>query len=890
LKKLIVSLFIIFSFANLVAAYNIGYNILEEQEFFNKSVDPGTGENVWTNNLNWQGFFDTYGSYDANSNFFVRRILLPNLPAQPNYKKDAFFQRDMSNRLMPANVYITTLPSDPKTIYDGNNSIVSSGVYEVGFSVKCNDLVADTLLSKYGLTVAVSWYDASENYLGNSIGNANITTPTLSGTGAGVLSTNKNWGQYRTKVKAPVGAKYFTYSIYADRGVYADFAELEEPFFIYADTPALSLNVVADGGVFFSVFNQTFLKTENTLVPTLQKPMKLIVTINFDSKEIPTNYSSLSTDANLNQYLAWNVYNPRNPEKTYNSLISTPVVNLNYNTKEASITYLLSNWSDLPNGMYVVDFYFRDKADTSKIFSKASTYFYVGNGDRYLGYTYGPVGKNSDGTINQDKNYQFILNGESTFLLGLVDRGVNYGWKKWDSFSNLPIGINPTPITVNGVIYNKYDVDSLGISKTLTYPATDDYKDYLNTIGAATTLTFSYATLKQLGLNLIYPTQIYRLRISNQKSPFATLGYLGYYILYPLQDMYDETLNRDVQNNYYLDKNTVPGINVVGSENIFRKAVGTFKGEKSILGWVTSEELNSADLSVVIDRKNQIEQIDASRPVTVGVDPKDFSDVYNGDNIINYDINKTGDLINILVKPESETWSPEELTNLLYNTDVYIKPFEKLNKACLVNFKLAKKYVAGNKVSLSVGEMITILNNFKQYKYVAGVMFDSASDMTVYNPDLLGDTPNFDYNKFRVFMSEKDNNNYAIPISSLPSGDYNPMQYLKVRVGAAGVDYNALDFFASQEITYKKYDINGDGNNDYEYYMYFNNRTGGNLDLRFSISDPAFSDYTLKITRLSGAYFQNSATYNLSSKTSVYYTGTISNSDVSKYKVEFIKK
>lgn len=807
MKKIALMILILLCMAGVLYAQAVQNNVLWNEPFISATAVPG-GTN-YSYNTHWKGFTD--GSDTGDITFFRKITPVLNAPSVA----ETCFKRDYEHRKGIASVSISTLTmgADPLVL-----ELYKPGYeYEVGFSMLCDNLYFDQHLCQYGLTVRMEWFDAARNLIKTDIERANLDTGIIAKTGVANATTKNQWLRYRNKVSAPVNAKYFTYSIIADSGVYTDFGDkvyLDDPVMIKCDskfyTVALDNFHVGDLGA-HNIYNNVILSN--------------VESINFKALINKAKLTELSEQFNVeNIKIKAKVYAPTAPDVVFN--IPVTESERNFTAAQPYIKFNV-NTSSLSRLKYVFETEMTYNAPGAKsvVIGREKTYFTVGNENNYLGYGYEP-GVNKAGKALK-------VDSVATFFIGLVDRGVNFGSTSLDSEGKLK-GFNKAPGTDYGadLIGNNYEF--VKVNPTTGYPAYVDVADYLNLVAVNSEAKgyFSYSEFNKFGLNAVYPAYLARLPLISKNFNFvsalkAICDYSDTNIIMPLAEFTDKKFTRELQYKMNYER-ALFGYSPQGAGNAFTSMVKAAAGLNGVVAYMTGENISLFDTAELKDKKAQILRMDNTKPVavTIDLDSIEFDSATN-EFIFPEDVNKFANILFINVKPRGVCWADgefeakaEKIQKLLFGNSAR----EIIsNYSVFLNVSFAKKENGSTPEVQKISDLVNIYRVSKNYVNMGGIFFDNVGSMTVDPEDGTGE-PDFHYNLFRLFLSEKDTENYSAP------SDYTDETTLNYIYDNIRVNTHSLDR-VFPEIHVKKV-----GEDLYDCYFYCNNTesTAKNLDFTAS--------------------------------------------------------
>ncbi len=830
--KKILFILIILIVTGVVASADSRVNLLENEPFIVPNGD------TFNFNNNWAGFTDTTTELSYTNNM-VRELIYDT--DQGVYNARTYFVKTKeAGGNNSKDVFITTRPS---ILNHFNATIVPGQKYEVGFSLKGNNILFDPNLNKYGVCAYIEWFGESDNYLGKSIKAANVDATLVNGSGESVYT---DWTKYKSTFIAPQDAVYFTFHIYFDGGVYtstySDKVFFATPFMYVADTDPMTF-VLTPNDRNYSVFNNTFLKNIADYVPGQDLTFTIFTYINWDVNTIPSEFSSYRSDF-PDSCVSARVFSPRTPNTNEDCIgycFGTQ------NGKGRSIYYIPINYGNLENGKYIAEVTLHKKNDPSVVISKKQVAFYITD-QGYKGSAYGPVGTNELGNLDPETKY-WLRNakGVSTFLLGLVDKGVNYGYIYEDGQG--PYGINEPTGTVRGK-------DDIGGNRDLNL-SPPFYQimaqDYLNPItkGANDTQYFSYTDFAPLGINAVFPEFLARVPSFYERGMLNAINELytkaGISVFFPLQEFSRNEYNRDLQLRMSLQYPAFKS-DMFGAGNAYTQMAKSLKGSaNNILGYVLDDNLSIGDNEETIDKDLQMDAIDTERATAVFVD-------FNNINFVELfrppytDVQKCADVMFVKMQPKNQYWTEAEL-NDLKDRDNFLSRTLVYEKALIPVISIEKKSVGGGQVPLSVRDLIEIYRTYHvRDSRIAGLFFDDVAAMTVANPSAnIG--PKLHYDIFRLFLYEKDRQDYLnTPIADVDPSNYNPIQY--VSIGAL----SCADYF--NEVNVAISDVNGDGIEDYTYYFYksFDSQTELKAKASVGVTDYYTVDWSVSMNNFQTEY------------------------------------
>lgn len=804
--KLRLSLIILLVFLSL----NIlcAQNLLANYNFINKTIDAY--EEIHYSFCNyWHGYTD-YTAYASDpSKHFVREIV--------GADSNVYFQRNYQGRTNEDFVYITNMASLGSGISFIPVDIYEEQIYEIGFSLQTNNIYFDPTLCDYGFSVKVEWYDSTSKLISTSREKANLDTALIAKTGVASATTGNNWKQYRNRVLSPKGAKYFKYYIVAGKGVYLDTADkvyIDYPVFQVVDKEPLKVNIVNKNSNY--VYNNVFLKNGGS--------NNFSVNLKLNTADLPAVVGG--TLPPLAYYI--DIYNPANPAITYysaNSFDANPVFDCNASSFEA--------------GKYIVRCKVVNKNNPNMIFKTVYNTFYVEDV------------KNYSGLVKKESNL-LDIDGTKTFLIGLVDRGVNYGSMYFDVNGN-PKGMsNPAGTTYGAdTVGSNYGLveESVDTNKDL-FPANANDRDYLNYSSIISDNNFNYKDFTLLGLNAIYPAYLMRIPLIYKDYDFisglnaVTNQYNYLNVFFPLGEFNRQSYSRDLQFKMKMESGLYDS-NIFGSDNAFTNVAKTVAGFNNVVSYVIGDNTNLADLDEVKNKKDQMYKFDSTKPCAVTVDYNTLKSV-SGDLPINlkYGINQFTNALVLNIAPKEKYWTDDELNQIKQDwlNGAFLNTYLKYDKSYLVfiNFSLCKKQIKEGDLirytSLTPHDLIDMFQKLRPY--VSGIFFDNVGSMTACNPDDPYSFPDYHYNLFRLFLKEKDSNHFIINDNQEIEEAYsnNPASMVSLKVGSTLS--NLKDYFKELYSSFHK----GSGDEDknlINYYFYYNNILKGSSNkqtIKFSVS------------------------------------------------------
>lgn len=807
MKKIALMILILLCMAGVLYAQEVQNNVLWNEPFISATAVPG-GTN-YSYNTHWKGFSD--GSDTGDITFFRKITPVLNAPSVA----ETCFKRDYEHRKGIASVSISTLTmgADPLVL-----ELYKPGYeYEVGFSMLCDNLYFDQHLCQYGFTVKMEWFDASKNLIKTDIERANLDTGLIAKSGVAAATTKNQWLRYRNKVSSPINAKYFTFSIIADSGVYTDFGDkvyLDDPVMIKCDpkfyTVALDNFHVGDKGA-QNIYNNVILSS--------------VKSISFKALINKAKLTELSEHFNVaNIKLKAKVYTPSAPDVVFN--IPVTEAERNFTAAQPYIKFNVDT-SSLSNLKYVFETEMTYGAPGTKsvVIGREKTYFTVGNSDNYLGHGYKTNVKAAGKTLK--------VNSVATFLLGLVDRGVNFGSTSLDSEGKLK-GFNKAPETDYGadLIGNNYEF--VKVNPATGYPAYADVADYLNLVAMPTVDKgyFSYNEFKNLGINAVYPAYLARLPLVSKEYNFvsavkAICDYSKLNIIMPLAEFTDKNFTRELQYKMKYERGLY-GYTPEGAENAFTAMVNTATGINGVIAYMTGENISLFDTAELKDKKAQILRMDNTRPVavTVDLDSIEYNSASN-EFIFPEDVNKFANILFINIKPRGICWAEGEF-------DAKIEKVKKLlfgnsakevlsNYSVFLNLSFAKNENGSTPKVQKISDLVNVYKVSNNYVNMGGLFFDNVGSMTSDPEDGTGE-PKFHYNLFRAFLSEKDTGNYSA------GNDIKNETVLNYIYDNFRVNGHSLDRFFP-EIHVKEM-----GEDLYECYFYYNNMGSSSINVSFTPS------------------------------------------------------
>ena len=806
--KKILFILIIILITGVVFAADSRPNLLADEPFI-VPVSDGMGGYSFNFNANWAGFTDTTTSLTYTNNIVRESILDTDTGL---YDNKTYFVRTDEYKKEVKKAFITTRPS---LLNHFNATIVPGQKYEVGFDIKADNILFDAGLTQYGICVAIDWFDNNDNFLCTSIKPANFDSTYMNSADEALYT---DWTKYKAVFIAPDKATYFTYNIYFDKGIwtstYSDKIYFANPvmYVEYTDPMVLAFGNTLN----YSVYNNTFLTNIRDYVSGANTSIDLNAYLNWSVNGVPSefsSYSSLSGSA-LNNILSVKVYNPRTPFKYEECCGSWSGSSQVPGVTKATIPL---DYGNLENGKYIAEVILHKEGDEKVIISKQTISFNVTN-QGYKGFAYGPVGTNQYG--NNDSTTRYWIrdaNGVSTFLLGLVDRGVNFNYLY--KYPGVAYGINAPAGTVYGRdIYGS----NYGVLETNNFAYDAELQaDYLNPItkGMTDYGYFSYADFASLGLNTVFPAYLARIPSLGGQDDTGMLGtvnklYLnaGCNVFLPLQEFSRNNYSRDLQYRMTLEAPAFKS-DIFGAGNAFTQMAKSLPGStNTVLGYVLDSNLSVGDEEETIDKSHQLNAIDTERVKAVFIDGNN-SILSEGVLHVPYtEAQKSANVLFVSLHPKGEYWTEAELSQIKSSTNLLEKASD-YNLSLIPVISIKKKAVGSDVVPLTVRDLIEI---YKAYyiksSNIAGLFFDDVASMTVADPST-HEGMQLHYDVFRLFLYEKDKQDYLqTPISDINPTYYNPIQYISV--GA-----NTLtDSFS--EVNVSIADTNGDGIEDYTYYFY----------------------------------------------------------------------
>lgn len=767
-------------------------NLLANYNFINRTVGQNA-EIYYAFNDYWNGFSD-YNSYTSDTTkHFVRTIV--------DGSANVYFQRNYQSRLNEEFVYITNMVSLGGDIKAVLVNITEGQTYEIGFSLKTNNIYFDPTLCDYGFSVKVEWFDASSKLISTSCERANLDTSLIANAGVATATTGNMWKQYRNRVISPKGAKYFKYYIFAGKGVYLDNLDkvyIDDPVFQVVDKDVLKVNLQNKNSNY--VYNNVFLKNGGS------SNFSLKCKVNTD------NLPELTGGGTPTLAYYCNIYSAENPANIYhseNSFTTNPTFNIN-----------ISNWEA---GKYIAEVKLVNKSNIDMVFQKVYNTFYVEDVSDY------------SGLVKKESNL-LDIDGTNTFLLGLVDRGVNYGTTYFDNDGN-PMGISEPVGTT-------YGADVVGSNDGLVSEAvvTEKYtgstfRDYLNYSSTSVDNNFNYNDFAKLGLNAVYPAYLMRIPLIYKNLDFIsglhaiTNQYTDLNIFFPLGEFNRQSYSRDLQFKMKLESDLYDS-NIFGSDNAFTNVAKTVAGFNNVVSYVIGENTNLASLDEVKNKKDQMYKFDSTKPCAVTVDYNTLKSI-SGDFPINlkYGFNQFTNAIVLNIAPKEKYWTVDELNQIKeeWTDGAFLSNYLNYDGSYLVfvNFSLCKKQIKNGDLitydSLTPHELIDIFQKLRPY--VSGIFFDNVGNLTACNPDDPSSFPDYHYNLFRLFLKEKNSNHFIINDNADIEAAYsvNPATLVRVKTGA--FEKNMKEFFPELYSSFH----NGTSPVDPEdkdlinYYFYYNN-------------------------------------------------------------------
>ncbi|MBQ0105239.1 MAG: hypothetical protein KBT47_04290, partial [Armatimonadetes bacterium] len=820
MKKFAFILLVLIIAAGGLFAAQDGFNLLWDQPFVIKTTDA-YGDLHFAYNTHWKGFFDTDSASHDNSKHFLREII----PLGYNsYNVFTYFSRNYTFRNNEEVVSISTNPYENDYIVAEINPYQT---YEVGFSMKANNVYFDHHICRYGFTVKVDWYDQSCQYISSSVQRANLDSSLIAKTGVASATTGNEWLRYRNKVIAPAGAKYFTYYILADKGVYTDFNDkvfIEEPVFVVNNDKIMGLcfrNSLDSG---YELYNNYFRNNQNTAV-------RVLAFYNSKAYAIPDS----------DRFARFYLYPASKPDqkKVYTcetSSIGSDIMNYYFDFVP----------EDLENGKYIIDAELIQKSVNS-VYAKDTISFFITDESKY------ELGSGYAGSGNVGSKW-LRIDGRPTFMLGLVDRGVNYGGTKMDTQQRI-MGYNRAAGTEYGAddIGSNKGIRELAVSETNpSYLEYSNFMDYLNLIAPNESGKeyFSFTDFRKWGINAVYPAYISRLPFLYKGYDILTSVYgLGeeqadLNIFYPLQEFNRNNLTRDIQFRMLLEKDLL-GDNIFGADNVFNTMAQTVPGINNIAAYMIGEDVNTANLDEIETRKNQMQKFDDTKPVAITVSLDDVTD----DGTLTYgdDLGKYANIVFLNVEPSGndKEWVGYKLDKKIEKLTKILNK-KNLNCSVFVNFSL-KDYIpiwfglsgadsdsdiSADDNCMPISEIIKIYRLVKESPNGGGLFFDNIGSMTA-STDGDADEPLFHYNLFRLFLKEKDYNTFLTD-----NIESDMMKYICDNFTLNGKSLNT----AVNEIHYNS-KMNGD-KETIETVFYYNNTkqeissipTYNSVNLQFNIS------------------------------------------------------
>lgn len=809
MKKLTLIILLILGTVMLYAQTpSVQNNVLWNEPFIIRTVTE-TGV-VCGYNPHWQGFKD-----NTSAGFGFFRKVTDTGTADP--LTENYFLREYNDRKGSAEVYVSTLPGDPKKI---NAPMFLPGYdYEVGFSMLADSVYFDQKLTQYGFTVKLQWYDSASKLIGTVCENANLDSGIIGKTGAPSADTQNQWVRYRNRVTAPFNAAYFKFSIYADSGVYTDSGSkvyIEDPVMIKKDPKFASAGLetlTASTPGIYNIYNNTLIKNGYGD----DAYFKILISRNYIAN-LAINWENVKV-------LKW-IYPATSPGLRKTEAVS--FVEKNLTDFQPYYKYKI-NYTDLPNGKYVFETEF---VYENSVLAREKTDFYVGDESWYLG------GKYARNGVKEIK-----INGEPTFLMGLVDRGVNFGSEELDDHGS-PKGLNTVPGTAYGADIVGSNSDFVKISPATGYPEYADLTDYLNVLKTDQKGFFDYETFRSFGLNAVYPAYLARLPIISKNNNFGTafrdltLAVSNMYVVLPMTEFSKKNLTREMQYKMNMEKDLF-GYKPEGAGNAFSAMTEAFAGLTNSVAYMTGENISFSDTKELKDRKEQLYRKNSAKPVAVSVDLDNIEyDSYTGRFAYPQDFDKIGNILFLNFKPAGRYWEEGEIDRKLAKLAKYLHGYgpeeTSLNYSVFVNVSLAKKYDKDEIVPLEIGDLVKIYRTVKQSSNAGGLFFDSLSNMTLVPNDGTGE-PVFHYNLFKLFLEEKDSDDYnpATDIVNEPLFDY-----ISQNIKISGTELKD----AVREIHFKTI-----GENEYETAFCFNNVNDSNVNLNIAPSPYFIANYNPRI-------------------------------------------
>lgn len=803
--RLYLIILLVFLSLNILSAQNL----LANYNFINKSIDS-FDEIHYSFCDYWHGFTD-YNAYISDpSKHFIREIV--------GSDAHVYFQRGYAGRINEESVYITNMASLGSGIKFIPVNIVEGQTYEIGFSLQTNNIYFDPTLCDYGFYVKVEWYDSTNKLISTSREKANLDTALIAKTGVASATTGNNWKQYRNKVLSPKGAKYFKYYIVAGKGVYLDTFDkvyIDYPVFQIVDKEPLKVNIVNKSSNY--LYNNVFLKNGGLV--------NFSVNVRVNTADLPSITGSSSIPP-----LAYtcDIYSPANPDIIYyssNSFDTNPVFDCDV--------------YGFNPGKYIVRVKLANKNNPNMVFKTVYNTFYVEDVNNY------------SGLVKKESNL-LDINGKNTFILGLVDRGVNYGSNYFDINGN-PKGMSDPVGTVYGADHvgsNAGLVDeSVSTNKDLI-PLNANDRDYLNYSSPIYSNNFNYVDFANLGLNAVYPAYLMRIPLIYKELDFinglhaVTNQYADLNVFFPLGEFNRQSYSRDLQFKIKLESNLYDS-NIFGSDNAFINVAKTVAGFNNVVSYVIGDNTNLADLDEVKNKKDQMYKFDSTKPCAVTVDYNTLKSV-SGDLPINlkYGINQFTNALVLNIAPKEKYWTDDELNQIKQDwlNGAFLNTYLKYDKSYLVfvNFSLCKKQIKEGDLirydSLTPHDIIDMFQKLRPY--VSGIFFDNVGSMTACDPNDANSYPDYHFNLFRLFLKEKDSNHFIINDNQEIEESYSndPASMIGVKVGST--TSNLKDYFKELYSSFHK----GSGDEDknlINYYFYYNNilkESSNKQTIKFSVS------------------------------------------------------
>jgi len=683
LKKIIISVFILLMALSISMAATVGENILQNSDFTEK---------------NSAGTFPEYWDVDS--------ILSPSFGYADNPTNPLLgilsFSRIEADRVIPEEMYQGDVTNPIE--------LVSGGIYEVGFDAELTDMCNDW--GEYSITVKIECFDnanyassssacCAENYVKVLPGFIKTYIPA----GIPFSTTSASPAQIRGKFQAPIcNHKYARFYIYIDRGIYATDIVFQNAFLKYVGNKP----VVASFTDY--VFSDTYVRNED-------EHFNVVATVDKDSNAFPvgTNFSNIMCSFTLYPTMRPSVkyITPTIPAFDKITIGDTiaPVDNGKY--LSFNIQSKTDFIKDLERGAYTLKVTCHKSDDINIIYGEDILYLNIVDSSPSVGmsalsgYYYTP---NTD--IPHTGRYVFNINGNPTFLMGLIDRG------------------NPD--------------NSLSIKDVIGAYGLNDYLCRIDSPTSA--IPFSYNALGSAGLNFILPENLYQIPTLDQilalnvSQSVASMAFL-----YPFQDFYSEKMNPSIYS-------------VSEKESIIEGFTKALSGQSNIIGWYINSDINNINLEESIYNKKIISKIDNTRPFFNG-----FNLITRNNNVLGHsneynDISKAGELLVMDFKPNNEDyWTTNEIEGISSNFDI-LKMQEVFNLG--TKFIISKIALRQKEVGLSSYAALSSLDLLKLIKQAQiagadGILFDS-TDMLI----------NLDQSKNAITL-----NSFMMAIDDRVSGD-----------------------------------------------------------------------------------------------------------------------